>query len=137
MQIILTFPSQIFFFFNWFTKGGEKDPKMSMVISQIEALRMKVVGPSGFIQPDLPNPNALQDMLLNSNEANIGMKAHDFYLLNVNNKFYTLKNIRRKNGFVIAFICNHCPYVKDIISRLVNDFNYLLSIDIGVLFRRY
>jgi hypothetical protein len=39
-----------------------------MVISQIEALRMKVVGPSGFIQPDLPNPNALQDMLLNSNE---------------------------------------------------------------------
>ena len=72
-------------------------------------------------------------MLLNSNIANIGMKAHDFKLLNINNKFYTLKNIRKKNGFVIAFICNHCPYVKDMISRLVSDFNYLLSIDVGVL----
>jgi len=47
--------------------GGEKDPKMSMVVSQIEALRMKVIGPSGFVRPDVPNPNALQDTLLNSN----------------------------------------------------------------------
>jgi len=40
---------------------------MSMVVSQIEALRMKVIGPSGFVRPDVPNPNALQDTLLNSN----------------------------------------------------------------------
>ena len=38
-----------------------------MVVSQIEALRMKVIGPSGFVRPDVPNPNALQDTLLNSN----------------------------------------------------------------------
>ena len=72
-------------------------------------------------------------MLLNSKRANIGMKAHEFKLLNVNNKFYTLENIKKKNGFVIAFICNHCPYVKDMICRLVNDFNYLHSIDIGTV----
>ena len=72
-------------------------------------------------------------MLLNSNRANIGMKAHDFKLLNINNKFYSLANIKKKNGFVIAFICNHCPYVKDMISRLVHDFNYLQSIDVGIV----
>tara|TARA_Y200000002_G_scaffold197555_1_gene163153 strand:+ start:479 stop:1027 length:549 start_codon:yes stop_codon:yes gene_type:complete len=72
-------------------------------------------------------------MLLNSNRANIGTKAHDFKLLNINSKFYTLENIKKKNGFVLAFICNHCPYVKDMINRLVSDFNYLLSIDVGIV----
>ena len=63
-------------------------------------------------------------MLLSSNKANIGMKAYNFKLLNIDNQYYTLEDIKKKNGFVIAFICNHCPYVKDMINRLVNDFNY-------------
>ncbi len=71
-------------------------------------------------------------MLLNSKKVNIGMPAKDFKLMNVNNEIYSLNNIIKKNGFVIAFICNHCPYVKDIISRLVDDFNFLLKQDVGV-----
>ena len=72
-------------------------------------------------------------MLLNSEKVIMGMIASDFSLLNINNNFYTLENIKKKNGFVIAFICNHCPYVKDMISRLVSDFNYLKRIDVGVV----
>ena len=71
-------------------------------------------------------------MLLNSKKVDIGMSAKDFELKNVDNEIYTLKNIKKRNGFVIAFICNHCPYVKDIITRLVDDFNVLLKQDIGV-----
>ena len=71
-------------------------------------------------------------MLLNSKKVNLGMTAKDFKLINVDNEIYTLKNIKKKNGFVIAFICNHCPYVKDIIKRLVEDFNYLLKQNVGV-----
>ncbi len=40
--------------------------------------------------------------------------------------------LKKKNGMVIAFICNHCPYVKDIISKVVNDFDILQSLDVGV-----
>ena len=54
-------------------------------------------------------------MLLNSKKVDIGMSAKDFELKNVDNEIYTLSDIKKRNGFVIAFICNHCPYVKDII----------------------
>ena len=71
-------------------------------------------------------------MLLNSKKVDIGMLAKDFELKSVDNQMYTLNNIKKRNGFVIAFICNHCPYVKDIISRLVDDFNFLLKQGVGV-----
>ena len=71
-------------------------------------------------------------MLLNSKKVDIGVHAKDFELKNVDNEIYTLNDIKKRNGFVIAFICNHCPYVKDIITRLVDDFNVLLKQDIGV-----
>ena len=72
-------------------------------------------------------------MLLNSKKVDIGVHAKDFELKNVDNQIYTLNDIKKRNGFVIAFICNHCPYVKDLITRLVDDFNVLLKQDIGVV----
>ena len=39
---------------------------MSLVVSQIETLRAKVISPSGFCRADIPNPNALQDIMLHS-----------------------------------------------------------------------
>ena len=53
--------------------------------------------------------------------CNFGEKAHDFNLKGVNNKFYKLDNCLGKNGTLIMFICNHCPYVKAIIQELVED----------------
>ena len=35
------------------------------------------------------------------------------------------------NGLVVAFICNHCPYVKAVIQRIVRDANDLKAEGIG------
>ena len=34
---------------------------------------------------------------------------------------YALDDVTGENGTVIVFICNHCPYVKAVIDRLVAD----------------
>tara|TARA_B100000963_G_scaffold234419_1_gene204831 strand:- start:172 stop:732 length:561 start_codon:yes stop_codon:yes gene_type:complete len=50
-----------------------------------------------------------------------GKKAEDFNLKSVTNDIISLKDIMGKNGTLVMFICNHCPYVKAIIKELVND----------------
>ena len=72
-------------------------------------------------------------MLLQSKKLSLGFKAKKFSLLNVDNNLISLDQVIRKNGLVIAFICNHCPYVKDLISRLVKDFDYLQNIQVGTV----
>ena len=59
--------------------------------------------------------------------CNFGEKAKDFNLLSTENKKLTLNNIEGKNGTLIMFICNHCPYVKAIIEDLVKDCKNLKS----------
>ena len=72
-------------------------------------------------------------MLINSKIVNKGWKLKPFELLSVQGSNVNEKILFKKNGLVIAFICNHCPYVKDIINRLVNDFQELNRIDIGTV----
>ena len=67
-----------------------------------------------------------------SKNIKIGYVAKYFKLLNIDNNLISLDNIKKTNGFALAFICNHCPYVKDIISRLVKDFKYLQTMKVGV-----
>ena len=38
--------------------------------------------------------------------------------------------LREKNGTLIMFICNHCPYVKAVIKDVVEDVNFLESLGI-------
>ena len=57
--------------------------------------------------------------------CNFDEKAHDFNLKGVDNKFYKLDNCLGKNGTLIMFICNHCPYVRAVIEDIVNDTNNL------------
>ena len=57
-------------------------------------------------------------MSVNAPNDKLGWKAPDFNLINTDNNFYTLNDLRGKNGTVIAFICNHCPYVIAIAKRL-------------------
>ena len=47
--------------------------------------------------------------------------APDFDLPGVDGKRYTLNSLRGQNGLLVMFICNHCPYVKAILQRLVRD----------------
>lgn len=72
-------------------------------------------------------------MLLNSGNAKLGWKLIPFYLLANTGKRISTEMIFKNNGLAIAFICNHCPYVKDIINRMVEDFNELLKIKVGVV----
>ena len=53
--------------------------------------------------------------------CDFGWKAPDFGLPGVDGKRYRLTNIRGENGTVVMFICNHCPYVKAVIDRIVRD----------------
>jgi len=47
--------------------------------------------------------------------------ALDFNLSGVDGQNWTLDKAKGKNGLLVMFICNHCPYVKSIQQRLVND----------------
>lgn len=47
--------------------------------------------------------------------------AIDFSLPGTNSKIWTLDDCRGENGLLVMFICNHCPYVKAILDRLVRD----------------
>lgn len=50
-----------------------------------------------------------------------GSTAADFRLKGIDGRDWTLADVRGERGTVIAFICNHCPYVKAVIGRLVED----------------
>ena len=60
-------------------------------------------------------------------------KAEDFKLKSTNGKIISLQDIRGENGTLIMFICNHCPYVKAVISDIVNDCKILKSLGINSL----
>ncbi|SFV86586.1 Alkyl hydroperoxide reductase and/or thiol-specific antioxidant family (AhpC/TSA) protein [hydrothermal vent metagenome] len=47
--------------------------------------------------------------------------AIDFNLKGTDEKMHTLESCKGENGLLIMFICNHCPYVKAIIERIIRD----------------
>ena len=61
----------------------------------------------------------------------LGTPAPDFALPATDGKTYRLRDIASGKGAVIAFICNHCPYVKSAIDRLAEDARVLLAEGIG------
>jgi peroxiredoxin len=61
-----------------------------------------------------------------------GWKAPDFRLPATDGKTWSLADVRGPKGTLIVFICNHCPYVKAIVPRLVRDAKDLQAAGIGV-----
>ena len=57
--------------------------------------------------------------------------APSFSLPATDGRTYTLDDIACPNGTVIVFICNHCPYVKGVIDRLIADAKVLIAEGIG------
>jgi len=53
--------------------------------------------------------------------CDFGKKADFFELKSIENKLISLNDIKGKNGTLIMFICNHCPYVKAVIDDIVDD----------------
>lgn len=70
---------------------------------------------------------------LNPPVCNFGWHAPDFDLLGVDGRRYTLANSVGQNGLLVMFICNHCPYVKTIKTRLVADCRALLQHGINTI----
>jgi peroxiredoxin len=65
--------------------------------------------------------------------CDFGRKAHDFALAGVDGKTYSLADVRARNGMLVVFICNHCPYVRAVIGRLVAEAKALGEIGIGTI----
>jgi len=62
----------------------------------------------------------------------LGFPAPEFSLPDVvTGKTLTLSDIKTDKGFVIVFLCNHCPYVKHIIHELVKTANDYIARGIG------
>lgn len=58
--------------------------------------------------------------LTESNEFTLGTKAPDFNLINtIDDKNYSLNDLKGAKGTVIMFICNHCPFVIHVNDELV------------------
>jgi peroxiredoxin len=53
--------------------------------------------------------------------CDFGAAAIDFSLPDTDGKMWTLDDCCGENGLLVMFICNHCPYVKSILDRLVRD----------------
>ncbi len=53
--------------------------------------------------------------------CDFGRPAIDFSLPGVDGKAWDLAACQGEKGLLVMFICNHCPYVKSIRSRIVRD----------------
>ncbi len=51
---------------------------------------------------------------------NVGDKAKDFKLKNVNGKMVSLADYKSAKGFIVVFTCNHCPFAKAYESRIMD-----------------
>ena len=70
--------------------------------------------------------------LIHTDICEFGWQAEDFRLLSTDGKTISLEQIRKPNGFVLMFICNHCPYVLAVVDRLASEGQALLADGIGV-----
>ena len=62
-----------------------------------------------------------------------GQPAPDFSLPGTDSKTHTLQSVRGPNGLLVMFICNHCPYVKAVLERIVRDCRELGAHGIGAI----
>ena len=56
-----------------------------------------------------------------SNMVNLGTKAPNFKLINtINNELIASDILFNKNGTIIMFICNHCPFVVHVLDEIIS-----------------
>lgn len=63
--------------------------------------------------------------------CDFGWNAVDAELPGTDGRTHRLLSLAGPNGLVIAFICNHCPYVKAVIDRIVRDARDLAPLGVG------
>ena len=65
--------------------------------------------------------------------CDFGQPAIDFSLPGADGSVWTLNDCSGENGLLVMFICNHCPYVKAIMDRLVRDTKELKQLGINTV----
>jgi AhpC/TSA family len=72
-------------------------------------------------------------MVVSTDICRFGWTARDFALKGVDGKTYSLAEVRGSKGTLVLFICNHCPYVKASINRIVAEAKAIREIGIGTI----
>ncbi len=70
-------------------------------------------------------------VLLSTPECDRGWRAVDASLRATDGQVYRLLDLAGEKGLVVAFICNHCPYVIAVVEDMVSDAQALKELDIG------
>lgn len=63
--------------------------------------------------------------------CDFGRPAIDFALPGVDGKVWSLEACRGKRGLLVMFICNHCPYVKAVLDRIIRDTRELRALGVN------
>jgi peroxiredoxin len=70
---------------------------------------------------------------INPPVCEFGWQAPDFKLPNIDGKLVSRDDSMGKSGLLVMFICNHCPYVKAILPRLIADVKELQTLGINTV----
>lgn len=63
--------------------------------------------------------------------CDFGAPAPDFELIGTDGRRYRRDAVMGSNGLVVMFICNHCPFVKAVLDKIVRDAAALKGHGIG------
>ena len=63
--------------------------------------------------------------------CDFGKKAENFKLKGTDSKMWSLKDCMGEKGLLVMFICNHCPYVRALLDKLVVETDVLMTKGIG------
>ena len=72
-------------------------------------------------------------MVETSTICKFGWKAQEFALTGTDGTTWRFADVRGKNGTLVIFLSNTCPYVRVVISRIVEEAQALQQIGIGVI----
>ncbi len=62
--------------------------------------------------------------------CDFGKAAPGFSLPGTDGRKHTLDSVKGPNGLLVMFICNHCPYVKAVLDRIIRDARDLKALGI-------
>ena len=63
--------------------------------------------------------------------CDLGWKAPGFTLRATDGRTYSLADLKGEHGTLFMFICNHCPYVKAVVDRIVRDARELKTLGVN------